>query len=593
MREHYREPGIQLCLMKNTILYVLVPLFLALGLLCVLLRNNLSSGTREAYQMMFSQNVRGIDNAILQSNYASSTMITYTENIRLLRQYYQADSEYEKFSVISQMEKMIANCNVTALDSFRGEMMLLMNDGRVIDSNRTADISEELATLAWWPKLQGTGSKLYWNNEIGSLLGAWNQWEYTAFGRQLMRYQGESLGYALVRIPKNHFFQFGSDPRFQLGTLAMISPDGRVLVKGGGNQSDEALLRLFERIRDGEENTGTVDGIYYMSSRLNASSNMILYAADAGKVFARSRTILLSAVFFMMISAAGLVTVVVYLSRYIADPVLFFADRSKLIEQQDPEALILKKHHYRETKALEEGMLSAQKRIGLLVEEVRREAAMKEKARYDALRAQITPHFLFNTLNAIRWKASLNNDEEVADILSDLGVLLGEAYRNTDELETIDSAMQTLDAYVKIMQIRFGDQVKFFFAVPDSLREYMIPRFCLQPLVENSFIHGMSRAKEGLIVLRGELEDGDIRFTLIDNGSGLKGKHLDLTEEQEQKKGISGIGLSNIHQRIRVLFGDQYGLFIDQEMELGFKISLKIPAIREQESRKYNGGGRT
>ena len=110
-------------------------------------------------------------------------------------------------------------------------------------------------------------------------------------------------------------------------------------------------------------------------------------------------------------------------------------------------------------------MIRAQKRINLLVKEVRKEAEMKEKARYDALRAQITPHFLFNTLNAIRWKASLNHDEEVSDILSDLGILLGEAYRNTDELERIENAVLILDAYVKIMQIRFGDKVQFFFSV--------------------------------------------------------------------------------------------------------------------------------
>ena len=247
-----------------------------------------------------------------------------------------------------------------------------------------------------------------------------------------------------------------------------------------------------------------------------------------------------------------------------------------------PELLVLKKHHYHETKILEEGMLSAQKRIALLVKEVRQETERKEKALYEALRAQIMPHFLFNTLNAIRWKASLNKDEEVADILADLGMLLGEAYQNTDEMETVDNSMKILDAYVRIMQIRFGDKVQFFFLVPDTVKEYLIPRFCLQPLVENSFIHGMSRVEEGVIALRGSLDGTDLVFTLIDNGVGLHGKKIDLNGMEEPKdRGMSGIGLSNIHRRIQLLFGKDYGLEVDDTVEVGFKISLRIPGIRE------------
>ena len=280
------------------------------------------------------------------------------------------------------------------------------------------------------------------------------------------------------------------------------------------------------------------------------------------------------------------VGVAVGISRYITRPILFFAERVQKIEQSQPELLRLEENYFQETRALEDGMLRAQKRIHALMEDVRREAEMKEKARFDALKAQITPHFLFNTLNAIRWKASINQDGEVADILADLGVLLGETYKNAEELESIDNAVHILDAYVKIMQVRFGNKVQFFAVIPEAIRACQIPRFCLQPLVENSFIHGMSRAEKGVIVLRGEQQEGNIVLTLIDNGTGLKGQLPSLNEEEASKrKGITGIGLSNIHKRIQGLFGLSYGLTIHADVEKGFKISLKSPMIQGEEKR--------
>ena len=106
MKKTYKEPSIQLCMTRNIILCVLIPLFFALAVLCGLLNYNLSAGTVEAYQMMFNQNIQAIDSAILQSNYASSTMITYTGNIRLLQKYYQAQNEYEKFTPYVNKQKI-------------------------------------------------------------------------------------------------------------------------------------------------------------------------------------------------------------------------------------------------------------------------------------------------------------------------------------------------------------------------------------------------------------------------------------------------------------------------------------------------------
>lgn len=318
-----------------------------------------------------------------------------------------------------------------------------------------------------------------------------------------------------------------------------------------------------------------------MGAVLASSQNRILYVGNRHEIFERSEQIFAYLWIFMTASTALFLGIAISISRFITEPILFFADKIRLIEQSSPQELALGRNHFQETRMLEEGMLSARRRIHLLLEEVRQETVMKEKARFDALKAQINPHFLFNTLNAIRWKASINEDHEVADILMNLGVLLGETYKHDQELETLRDAVHILEAYGRIMQVRFGNQVEIFFVIPEELEDYLIPRFCLQPLVENSFIHGMSHVENGVIALRGELDGEDIELTLIDNGSGLQGKVPDLAGTTENnKRGITGIGLSNIHKRIQMIYGEGYGLTVDTEAELGFRITLRIPAVK-------------
>lgn len=581
MKGTRREPSIKSSMLKSITLLVLLPLFAALLVLCVLMQHSVSQGISEAYQLMFAQSVREINSAILQANYVSSTMITYTENSQLLKDYYEAPTDYQKNIAAKRLREMILNCNVSSIGSFGGELVILTNDGYLISSDKIVAVPRELYEENWYRRMAKNGRDPYWDPKICQMFDRSGTGDYVAFGRALIRYHENQYGYALVLFPDRLFTGSGSDQRYEKGVIAMFSSDGRFLIGKNQRFSDETMEELLKRWQESGERQGNYGEYFVMGSVLSNSKNVVLYVANRHEIFEQSEQIFAYLGIFMTISTVVFFGIAISISRFITEPILFFTDRIRQIEQSDPGDLALERNHFLETRVLEEGMLGAQRRIHLLLEEVRREAVMKEKARFDALKAQINPHFLFNTLNAIRWKASINGDQEVADILLNLGVLLNETYKNDEEMETIYDAVHILEAYSKIMQVRFGNQVEFFFVIPEELEEYLIPRFCLQPLVENSFIHGMSHAENGVIALRGELNGEDIELTLIDNGSGLQGKVLDLSvQEENNKKGITGIGLSNIHRRIQMLYGEQYGLTVDEKTEIGFKVTLRIPAVK-------------
>lgn len=593
MRKEKQAPSIKCSMIVSIVLGVLLPLFVALLVLSALLQRATASSTMEAYQMMFDQNVRAIDSAILQSNYASSAMITYTENNQLLKDYDQATNEYDRSVAKKKIRDMIRNSEITNLAGFGGKLMILMNDGYLISSEKAVKMNTDFSDAAWMQKVHAEKSVPYWDTEIGKLFNQENPEDYVTYARELTHYGQQVYGYALMSIPRTLFTNFQADERYQTGDLFMFSADGRLLSGAGEHYKEQELQELFEdwlqrqsqKLKQKSNakqklNDQKGRGDYYvMGSALTSSQNYILYVGNRHAIFERSEQIIWYLALFMLVITVLSIAITWSISRYITKPILFLSDRIQKIEQSAPQDLVLMHNRFKETKELEDGMLRAQERIQRLLEEVREEAKMKEKARFDSLKAQIKPHFLFNTLNAIRWKASINGDEEVADILSNLGVLLSETYKNDDEMETIGNAIYTLEAYVKIMEIRFGNKVEFFCVIPEELKNCQIPRFCLQPLVENSFIHGMSNAEEGIIALRGEKSGQDIELTLIDNGEGLRGKKIDLSVESEaNKRGITGIGLSNIHRRIQMLYGPAYGLKVDTDVEMGFRISLRIPA---------------
>ncbi|RHV63846.1 hypothetical protein DXB18_13240 [Clostridium sp. OM02-18AC] len=583
MRKEQQAPSIKFSLIISIIAGVLLPLFAALLVLCVMMQRTISSNIAESYQMMFDQNIREIDTAILQSNYVSSAMITYTENNGLLREYYQAGNAYERSVAAKKIRDMILNRNVINLASFGGEMILLMNDGLLISSEKAVETGLSLEGQAWLKKVREEKSNPYWDTAISALFDQLNPDNYVTYGRELTRYGQKVYGYALIALPKKLFFQSPDDIRYQKGRMFMFSSDERLLTGACEHYSEERLAEILQQWKANDQKNGNYDDCYVLGKRLSSCSNVVLYVGNRHAIFERSEQIFYYLWIFMAVITALSVAITWCISQYITKPILLLAGKIQQIEHIDTKKLVLEKNHFQETLELEHGMLRAKERIRILLEEVRHEAKMKEKARFDALKAQIKPHFLFNTLNAIHWKASINGDQEVAEVLSNLGVLLSETYKNDNELETIDNAIYILEAYVKIMEVRFGNKVEFFCVNSDELGEYLIPRFCLQPLVENSFIHGMSHTENGLIVLRGEQNGNDIELTLIDNGEGLHGKELDLSKESEDnKRGITGIGLSNIHKRIQTLYGPDYGLNIDTTVEIGFKISLRIPAMKRE-----------
>ncbi|GAB4426214.1 MAG: sensor histidine kinase [Chloroflexi bacterium OHK40] len=215
------------------------------------------------------------------------------------------------------------------------------------------------------------------------------------------------------------------------------------------------------------------------------------------------------------------------------------------------------------------------------------EARLREKdAQLLALQSQINPHFLFNTLNSVRALSRRGETATVEAVAESLADLFRYSMSNWNELVALREELEHVENYVTIQRARFGNRIQFTCAVPDELREALVVKLSLQPLVENAIAHGLGQRAELLKVTVGaQLDAGALRITVTDDGGGIELATLTRLRAalarpvaaEKLPTADVGIGITNIDRRIKLLFGEQYGLHIQVYPEVGTTVTLHLP----------------
>jgi sensor histidine kinase YesM len=247
----------------------------------------------------------------------------------------------------------------------------------------------------------------------------------------------------------------------------------------------------------------------------------------------------------------------------------------------DPE-LLLKMNGPAEIKEVSTALSSMIHEINELFREIQEIEEKKRRADIKNLQSQISPHFLYNALNAIRWMAMIQKQENIKKFVDALNNLLTYSMRNTDKLTNLAEEIKVTQDYILIQKVRYEDfEVQFL--MDPALDTVQMPKMILQPIIENALIHGiMPNGSYGRIVVAGALSGDRIILDVTDNGSGMTSEKL-----QEVRTIILGdqdehIGLKNIHDRIRLEFGATYGLHVDSTLGAGTCVTIEMPLRMEK-----------
>jgi two-component system sensor histidine kinase YesM len=220
-------------------------------------------------------------------------------------------------------------------------------------------------------------------------------------------------------------------------------------------------------------------------------------------------------------------------------------------------------------------------RMSVLIEEQYKSGKEVKSAELKALQAQINPHFLYNTLDMINWMSFKNMNKEISDAVKSLAKFYKLSLNKGKNIISLRDEITHVSLYVQIQNMRYSNRINLEVNIHEDLYEYNIIKITLQPIIENSILHGiLAKGTEvGTIIINAKLDNEDLLIQVNDNGPGISEDTINkiLSGDIDSKKG-SGYGLKNINQRIKLYYGEKYGLSFKSNLDEGTSVIIRIPA---------------
>ncbi len=261
-------------------------------------------------------------------------------------------------------------------------------------------------------------------------------------------------------------------------------------------------------------------------------------------------------------------------SRYITRSVTELCSSMKLAGEGDfTQSISIQGNN--EIAAMAQGYNAMLNKIQKLVMELEESYLQREDLRYKALQAQINPHFILNTLNGIRMLAMINDDTKVAAMIMELGKMLEHLLGRKSEMVCLKEEVACIESYCELQKMRYGDTFKLELQIEEDVQDFKLPILLLQPLIENAIIHGCAEAvRFGEIKIIGYKEGEFVVIEVRDNGNGIHEKEIETILFMEKGGKATGIGIKNVSERVRLIYGKESSLQINSVVGEGTNVKI-------------------
>lgn len=273
------------------------------------------------------------------------------------------------------------------------------------------------------------------------------------------------------------------------------------------------------------------------------------------------------------------VILIIFISKSITRPIIKLKKSMEYMGDGDLEVSVEVKTRD-EVGALAEEFNRMLKKTSALMESVYFEQKRKREYELALLQSQINPHFLYNTLESICGLAVLNRTEDIISITDELALFYRGVLSKGSRIVSVKEELNIIERYLKILQLRYGDQFDYTIAVDQRLYNFATIKLILQPIVENAIYHGLRNKKgKGHLEIRGCLEDNNSCIYVIDNGLGMKSEDIQrIFSDTNYESGQKSFGVKSTDERIKLYFGSEFGIKIESVYGEGTTVKIVLPA---------------
>lgn len=404
---------------------------------------------------------------------------------------------------------------------------------------------------------------------------------------------GGILYYIVVETDEKIFWSLYRDVNALDNQLFFVDGQDQIVSSSDRDQIGALFGELYgkrsEEIKSGSADAMTVDGEEYLVLKqpIRGVDWSIVELIPMDVILKEVSSLKFTLIFLTVTMIGVSAALAWYFCRYFGYPVRALVRGMKQVIQGKFQTQITYKRND-EMKVLVDGFNFMVKDLKTYMDDFAYQQELLRKSELRALQAQINPHFLYNTLESVVYLAKENSTEKITVLVRSLIGLLRRSVGGDEDSVTVKDEMEAVEEYLNIQNIRYGDKIKYSVFMEDEIRNCRIPRLILQPIVENAVIHGIVPKKgTGLISLwAGRIRD-ELCIEVMDNGVGMGSGGINEVLSGQRKGGsFSGIGIRNVQDRIKALYGRKYGLSMKNEDGIGTVVVINLPIRKEGDNER-------
>lgn len=324
----------------------------------------------------------------------------------------------------------------------------------------------------------------------------------------------------------------------------------------------------------------SLDKYTYYYTKIPANENWYLCTkVETANLTKETSSFILMLTSLLVLFTLITIVVCIYLSRSITKPI---SNLNETMQKASSNLqIVADQSDIEEINSLSYSFNQLIQKIDNLLKKIKEDAKLQRQSEIKVLQAQINPHFLYNTLDALNWKALQHQDTEMTTLIRSLCDFYRISLSNGDDFIPIKDEIKHVECYLKIQSIRFKNQFTYDLEVEPHLLSMYCLKILLQPLIENAITHGLRPLDyPGEIHIRIFTQENNIIMAVEDNGVGMSDQMLDEVKNGLSNQALHKYGLYNINQRIRLTYGETYGIHIQSQLNSGTKVTVTIPQIK-------------